>query len=148
MVKRMKSKLVYIDTGALIAFFDKRDKNHKIAVSYFESAILNGVRFVVGRPVLMEFINGASKVNGKRVAIQLKNLIYSSRYILIENETERDWEKAWEIFEKFDDQDGMDLVDCLSFAIMERLGIKKAFTFDSDFETYGFIVVPRSQSNY
>ncbi|WP_148221094.1 type II toxin-antitoxin system VapC family toxin [Thermococcus barophilus] len=141
--RAVKPELIYMDTGTLIAFFDKGDKNHEIAVSYFESSVLKGAKFVVGRPVLVEFLNGASKVNGKRVAIQLKNLICSSKYILIEDETEEDWEKAWRLFEKFKDQDGMDLVDCLSFAIMERLEITKAFTFDSDFATYGFTVVPR-----
>lgn len=66
-----------------------------------------------------------------------------SKYILIENETEEDWEKAWRLFEKFKDQGDMDLVDCLSFAIMERFEITKAFTFGSDFVTYGFTVVPK-----
>lgn len=36
------------------------------------------------------------------------------------------------------DQNGMDPIDCLNFAIMERMGIKEAFTFDRDFEIYGF----------
>ncbi|WP_251949785.1 type II toxin-antitoxin system VapC family toxin [Thermococcus argininiproducens] len=141
--RAVKPELIYMDTGALVAFFDKGDKNHEAAMNYFESSVLEGAKFVVGRPVLAEFINGASKVNGKRVAIQLKNILFSSNYIIIENETEEDWKKAWEIFEKFNDQDGMDLVDCLSFAIMERLEITKAFTFDSDFATYGFAVVPK-----
>ena len=147
MVKRVRGRtvrpeLIYIDTGALIAFFAERDKNHERAVGYFQSAVLEGSRFVVGRPVLAEFLSGALKVSGKRVAIRLREILLSSRYITVEKETEEDWEKAWEIFEKFDDQDGMDVVDCLSFAIMERLGIKKAFTFDRDFAIYGFTIVP------
>ncbi|RLI77503.1 VapC toxin family PIN domain ribonuclease, partial [Archaeoglobales archaeon] len=30
----------------------------------------------------------------------------------------------------------------LSFAMMERLDLRTAFTFDSDFKTHGFEVVP------
>jgi len=36
----------------------------------------------------------------------------------------------------------IDLTDCLSFSIMERMNIDTAFTFDSDFQTYGFKVLP------
>lgn len=131
MIKRVKGRtvrpeLVYMDTGALIAFFAERDKNHERAMEYFQSAVLEGSRFVVGRPVLAEFLSGASKVSGKRVAIRLREVILSSRYITIEKETEEDWEKAGETSEKFDNHDGIDMVDCLSFAIMERLGIKKS----------------------
>jgi len=101
-----------------------------------------GAKFIIGRPVLMEFLNGASKRAGKKIALELKRRIISSKFVMIENETEEDWEKAWQIFEKFNDQNGMDLIDCLSFAIMERMGIKEAFTFDRDFEIYGFKKVP------
>ncbi|MFA4701993.1 hypothetical protein [Pyrococcus kukulkanii] len=62
----------------------------------------------------MEFLNGASKRVGKRVALELKRIILNHR---------DDWSKAWEVFEMFEDHDGMDLVVCLSFAIMESLGV-------------------------
>lgn len=144
-VKRGKSvrpELIYMDTGALIAFFNPRDKNHEKAVKFFELMASEGAKFLIGRPVLMEFLNGTSKRASKKVAIELKKRITSSRFVVVENETEEDWENAWETFERFGDINGMDLVDCLSFSIMERLGIKRAFTFDNDFEAYGFEKIP------
>lgn len=140
--KTIKPELIYMDTGALIAFFNPNDKNHEKAVEFFELRAAMGAKFIIGRPVLMEFLNGASKRAGKKIALELKRRIISSKFVMIENETEEDWEKAWQIFEKFNDQNGMDLIDCLSFAIMERMGIKEAFTFDRDFEIYGFKKVP------
>ncbi|WP_346765850.1 PIN domain-containing protein [Thermococcus sp. MV5] len=62
--------------------------------------------------------------------------------MILEKETEEDWEKAWKIFEQYEDQNGMDIIDCLSFVIMKRLKIREAFTFDRDFETYGFKKLP------
>nr|WP_297501315.1 type II toxin-antitoxin system VapC family toxin [Thermococcus sp.] len=142
MGKRVKPEVIYLDTSALIALFNSRDKNHKSAKNFLERTVLEGSLFVIGRPVLLEFINGASKHQGKRVAIELRKSIIQSKFIWIENENESDWQRAWSIFERFDDHNGMDLTDCLSFAMMERLGIKKAFTYDADFETYGFVKLP------
>jgi len=36
----------------------------------------------------------------------------------------------------------IDLTDCLSFSIMERMNIDTTFTFDSDFQTHGFRMLP------
>jgi len=143
MAKRIKPELVYMDTSALIALASRTDKNHEKARNFFEKSIRSGIKFVLGRPVLVEFLNGVSKRVNKKVAIQLYKRYTSSKIVIIEKETEEDWEKAWKIFERYEDQNGMDVIDCLSFAIMERLGIRGAFTFDRDFETYGFNKLPR-----
>ena len=142
MTKRVKPEEIYMDTTALIALANKNDKNHERARNFLKSKLREGVLFIVGRPVFMEFLNGVSKRVSKKKAIELYEAYTKSKFVVIEKETEEDWEKAWSIFLKYDNQDGMDLVDCLSFAIMERLGLKKAFTFDKDFETYGFIKLP------
>lgn len=42
----------------------------------------------------------------------------------LQKKNERGLGKAWEIFKRFDDHDGMDMAACLSFAIMKMLGIK------------------------
>ncbi|MCK4736295.1 MAG: hypothetical protein KAT65_27835 [Methanophagales archaeon] len=44
-------------------------------------------------------------------------------------------------FRRYKDQ-RIDLTDCLSFSIMERMNIDTAFAFDSDFQTHGFRMVP------
>jgi len=49
--------------------------------------------------------------------------------------------QAIEYFKRYKDQK-IDLTDCLSFSIMERMNVDTAFTFDSDFQTYGFKVLP------
>jgi len=142
MAKRVKPELIYMDTSAMIALASRTDKNHKKAREFFEKSIRSGIKFVVGRPVLVEFLNGVSKRVNKKTAIQLYKSYAKSMVVIIEKEREEDWEKAWEIFEKYEDQNGMDVVDCLSFAIMERLKIREAFTFDKDFEVYGFKRLP------
>ena len=55
----------------------------------------------------------------------------------IENATAADLERAWEIGETFPDQ-SFSIVDRTSFAVMERLGIARAASFDDDFAIYRY----------
>lgn len=48
-----------------------------------------------------------------------------------------DMEAAWAIGQRFPDQD-FSIVDRTSFAVMERLGLRRVATFDSDFAIYRF----------
>ena len=51
--------------------------------------------------------------------------------------TPEDESDAREIVYRYTDKD-FSLTDAISFAVMQRLGILTAFTFDRDFERYGF----------
>jgi predicted nucleic acid-binding protein len=55
----------------------------------------------------------------------------------IEVATAQDLDKAWEIGEIFSDQE-FSIVDRTSFAVMERLGIIRAASFDSHFAIYRY----------
>jgi len=135
--------LVYIDTGAFIALNDRSDRNHGAAASYFRRVAREGTRFVLGRPVLVEYLDGVTKRVGKSDALLRLRQIDASSLWRVEPDSEEDHARAREIFVRYDDQT-IDMTDSLSFAIMERLGLKAAFTFDPDFETHGFERLPGS----
>ncbi len=130
----------YLDTSALIALGDKKDRNHDVAKAYLESAVDRGVRFVVGKNVLVEYIDGITKRIGKGTGIEELDNILNSRLVLVERDRDEDWSKTLEYFRKYSDA-RIDLTDCISFSIMERLKMDTAFTFDSDFRIR-FTVVP------
>ena len=55
---------------------------------------------------------------------------------------EEDVREAFTAFEKFFDKE-WSFIDCVSYVVMDRLGIKKAFTFDHHFKQFGTVeVVP------
>ena len=133
--------LVYLDTSALIALNDRSDKNHKAAASYFRHAAREGARFILGRPVVVEYLDGVTKRVGKSDALVRLRQIDSSALWRVESDTDEDHARAREVFVQYDDHD-IDMTDSLSFAIMERLQLGQAFTFDPDFETHGFERLP------
>lgn len=56
---------------------------------------------------------------------------------LIEPVGPADLEVAWAIAERYSDQD-FSIVDCTSFAVMQRLGLRRAASFDGDFAVFRF----------
>ncbi|HYF48402.1 MAG TPA: type II toxin-antitoxin system VapC family toxin [Planctomycetota bacterium] len=52
---------------------------------------------------------------------------------------------AWAVFQKFSDKE-WSFTDCTSKVVMERLGIKTAFTFDHHFKQFGDIEIVPAQS--
>ncbi|MFZ0891717.1 MAG: PIN domain-containing protein [Thermoplasmata archaeon] len=51
------------------------------------------------------------------------------------------FEAAWELFRERPDK-VWSFTDCTSFVLMERLGIRKALTFDWNFREAGFAMLP------
>lgn len=133
--------LAYIDTSALIALAVTSDKNHARALTFLRAALSGGTRLVLGRPALIEYIDGVTKRIGKREAIEQLRALESSAVMRIEPDVEEDHHTARDLFLRYDDHP-IDLTDCLSFAIIGRLGIEEAFTFDRDFATHGLTCRP------
>jgi predicted nucleic acid-binding protein len=55
----------------------------------------------------------------------------------IETPTELDWRNAWHAYER-GVAGNPGIVDCISFAVMRRLGLTEAFTNDQHFTAAGF----------
>ncbi|MCZ7392245.1 MAG: PIN domain-containing protein [Candidatus Methanoperedens sp.] len=131
---------IFLDTSGLIALSDEKDKNHIKAEVYLKEQVQTSGRFVIGKNILAEYIDGVTKRISKKKAIEELDNILNSKLLVVEPVSEADWEKAIRYFRKYKDQQ-IDLTDCLSFAIMERLDLKTAFTFDDDFKIHGFAVL-------
>lgn len=128
---------IFLDTCFFIALSDEKDKNHLNAKRYLGNLVQEGARFVTGRNILIEYLDGVTKRISKEKAIEEMDNILNSKLLMVEPFKEEDWDKAIIYFRKYNDLQ-IDMTDCLSFAIMERLGVKNVLTFDNDFKVHGY----------
>jgi predicted nucleic acid-binding protein len=123
----------FIDTVAFYALADKTDKYNQRAKNYYNENYKPGY-FITSSFVFSESWTLIHHKLDKSAARAFWEKIRSG-VIFLQHVTPLDLERAWEIFNKYDDQD-FSLVDCTSFAMMERLKIFEAFTFDSHFSIF------------
>ena len=133
--------MILVDTGAWVAIADKNDQYSKEASHQYTSLILKKERLITSNLVLVETYNLLSQTLGAGATIKFGNILDSTNLIRIETITEIDWDRGWKILEKYDDKK-FSFTDCTSFALMERLKLKTAFSFDVHFTQYGFTKIP------
>ncbi len=80
----------------------------------------------------------------KNVAVAFGEGIRRSPIFRIEEASSQIQEQAWKLFAGHRDKD-YDLIDCISFATMESLGIRDVFGFDRHFIQYGFQLLPKDK---
>jgi hypothetical protein len=125
---------LFVDTSAFIALIDKSDSFHPQAKgSHF--------RLYSSNFILDEVITYLRMHVSHSTACQFRDEILASPLYHIHHVTSEIEEEAYALFKKHDDK-RLSFTDCTSFALMKRLGITSAFTFDDDFEQVGFTKFP------
>jgi len=139
--KHIIGSIIFVDTSAYFALIYEKDGNHEKARNFLELAekhklILLTSNFIIAETHVLIL---RTPNLGYRIA---KFFLEDIRTNLNKPEriTEEDEERAIEIITKYSDKD-FTYTDATSFALMERLGIRKAFTFDQHFAQYGFEIV-------
>lgn len=130
----------FIDTSALYAVLDADDAFHGRASEAWSSLLLSEEgTLVTTNYVLVEvFALVQARLGMAAVRALSDDLLPVVRTVWI---TEQDHRGAVQALLAADRQ-RLSLVDCSSFVVMRRLGLRVAFTFDEDFERQGFQAVP------
>ncbi|MBU2214284.1 PIN domain-containing protein [Patescibacteria group bacterium] len=132
---------IFCDTSAVIALANKKDQYHNQAAKKLKSFLkVPDNTLLVTTHILAETVTRVQQKVSKDAAIKVGNMLMQNPRIEIMNPPNSIIEKAWSIFQKYKDQD-FSLVDCISFAVMQDLKIKKAFAFDKHFKTMKFEIV-------
>jgi uncharacterized protein len=132
---------LFVDTSAWVALADRDDTHHSDAAFIYPSLLKGYRNLVTSNLVIAEAYILILNELGHRAAINyLERLKTSPRIMRIfsTDEIEADAEK---ILKRYSDQD-FSYTDAVSFVVMKRQKIRKAFSFDKHFVIAGFTNLP------
>ena len=133
--------MIFLDTGFLLALVSKRDENHERALE-----VLNSYRgrslweqVITTNHVVAEALTAirfkAEPTNlpkGHAQAVEIGRGLYDGAFGKVYQVTMADEHAAFEYFARYRDKT-YSFVDCLSFVVMDKLGIREALSVDDDF---------------
>jgi hypothetical protein len=128
---------LFVDTSAWLALNDRSDQFHALAVEKLASIRAGRISLVTSDYVLDESVTIIRLRASHAAAVIFGQSILGSSVIDLIPVGSDDRLAAWEIFKKYADQD-FSFTDCTSFALMRKLCLKTAFSFDGHFSLIGF----------
>lgn len=128
---------LFLDTSFILALEDADDQHHEEARTYWLSFPRKPKPLVTTSYIFDETITLIRKRLDHAHAKEAAQRLRSSPSVNLIHINEDDFEAGWKWFERYPDK-GFSFTDCVSFAVMKRLRIKVALTFDRHFAQAGF----------
>ncbi|MCC6125388.1 MAG: type II toxin-antitoxin system VapC family toxin [Pirellulales bacterium] len=126
---------VFADTSFYISLFSPNDALHDVAV---------GLSYSLKRPIvttefiLIELGNAYSRSNVRRQFVEIVSNLRNDPLVNIVPASSGLFAQGLDLFSKRTDKN-WSLTDCISFAIMQELGISEALSADHHFLQAGFV---------
>lgn len=135
----MARERLFVDTGAWFAHAVRTDRDHVAAMSVVGN---NQSRLITTDFIIDELLTLFVHRRFKHVGVLwLDEMLPSEMVEMVRVEAE-DFNEACRIYSQYQDKE-WSLTDCTSLAVMRRLGIQTAFSFDEHFRQFGeMLVVP------
>ena len=131
--------MILVDSGAWFALYVPNDKHHQAANAWRHS---NDQQLVTTDYLVTETLNLFVARRETQRARRLGESLLSGSAARLVRVTPEDIDSAWNVFRRYVDKE-WSFTDCVSFVVMERLGLRTAFAFDDHFRQHGgFTVVP------
>jgi predicted nucleic acid-binding protein len=125
---------VFVDTSAYYAAVDRRDIDHEAMAAAMRRLVEERRALVTTNAVLFELHGLLLNRINRQVAWDVLMALRASQTVV--RVRERDETRAEDILRLYDDKE-FSFTDALSFAAMERLGLRVAFALDRHFAQYG-----------
>jgi predicted nucleic acid-binding protein len=128
---------VFVDTGYILALVNEGDRHHAEALAL--SVRYDGQPVVVTDTVLLEIGNALSRMD-RAAAVQIIQDLRESPGSTVVSLTPELFERAFDLYRSHTDKQ-WGLIDCVSFVVMRRMGIRAALAFDKHFAQAGFVLL-------
>ena len=135
----LRERRVFVASSVYLALLDEDDEDHREATQLLHQLAHERYRQFTTNVLLIESHALILSVLGRIQATQFLKDMQESNTVMI-RVSASDEARAKQILFQYDDKD-FSFADAISFAVMERLAIRLAFTFDRDFAQYGFTVL-------
>jgi predicted nucleic acid-binding protein len=132
-------RAVFVDSSFWVALMRPRDQTNARARGRIEEIARAGRHPLTSNFVVVETYQVLLARENRRFALRFLDRIEASAIVEVAA-TPHDQSRAREMLRRYDDKD-FSLTDAISFAMMERLGIREAIAFDVRFEQYGFALL-------
>lgn len=130
---------IFLDTLFVVALVNRRDQYHRQAAELSER--FEGYPFLTTDVVLLEIGNALAR-GYKQEAIEIIEEFLNSDETEIIHLTPELFQQAFDLYQTYHDKE-WGLIDCVSFVVMRKRGIRQALTFDRHFSQSGFQVLMR-----
>ena len=136
---------VFVDTSFFKALIDIRDDFHLRAVDIWMEIIKNKTALITTNFILDETFTLIRVRNGLAAVLEFRDRLAEGlgRAKLV-RVTVQDEADAWDWF--INEWKDLSFTDCVSFAVMKRLGIVSAATFDRHFSRAGFAALSAGEN--
>ncbi len=138
--RSLYSRAILVDTGAFLALANIKDKNHWTPVECLKAIARHRLPIFVSVPTIYESYRRFLFDLGQRAAKTFVREVYDGSINIVRT-VEEDEQEARRLLERYGGL-ALSLTDAANMAIMTRLGIAVAFSFDSDYLQAGFIRIP------
>ena len=128
---------LFVDTSAWLALNDRNDQYHNEAVSRLNAVAKQKIELITSEYVVDESITIIRYRVSHKAAVVFGDALMSSTIVTLADITDEERFRAWMLFKKYDDKE-LSFTDCTSFALMNKLKLRKAFAFDDHFKQIGF----------
>ena len=129
--------MIFVDTSVWYAANVAEDEDHSRARQLFLESTSD---FVTTDFIVDELMTLLVARNQRSVATRIGDGFLSGQYCRLIWVTEEDVRAGWQVFKSYVDKK-WSFTDCVSYAVMKRLGIQEAFSLDEDFRQFGFVRV-------
>jgi len=134
------NEAIFVDASAWIALADRDDSNHKKAANIYPSFLTANNRLITSNLIITETYIILLKELGHEAAFAFLERVKTSPRITRVYSSEDIESEAQVMLGKYRDHK-FSYTDAVSFSIMKRQKIKKAFSFDKHFLSAGFTAV-------
>lgn len=133
--------LAFVDTGYLIALEAADDQHHVEALRHWRGYVQSRPQLVTTSFVLDEVATFFNSRGRHAKAVEIGERLLASPSVRLLHVDEDLFRAAWTYFRRREDK-RFSLTDCISFVVMEQLGIETALAFDAHFVQAGFRTLP------